>query len=91
MVFWSFSVEIWSSSRCHGIPGWAAGEAGPAEDQEQGAKASLPAGTKRVRTCSSWAAKRGKKGDYTEVVHTLGMIMAKSLSKGQREHGEGTG
>lgn len=44
-----------------------------------------------VRTWSSWAAKRGKKGDYTEVVHTWGMTMAKSFSKGQYKRGEGTG
>lgn len=40
---------------------------------------------------SSWAAKRGRKCDYKEVVHTLGIIPAKNLSKGQYEHGKGTG
>lgn len=36
--FWSFFMEIWSSSRYHRISGWAAGEAGPAEGEEQRSK-----------------------------------------------------
>lgn len=93
VVFWSFSMEIWSSSRWPRTPGWAAEEADPAENEEQGAKASLPPRPKRegVRTWSSWAAKRGRKGDNTKIVHTSGMLMAESLSEGQYEHGEGPG
>lgn len=92
-VLWFSGHFLWKSGVSADVTGSQDGEEDPAEDEEQGAKAFLIPCVKRerVRTWSSWAAKRGKKGDHTQVVHTLGMKMAKNLSKGQYECGEDTG